>query len=1334
MKNIIFKLVLSIFPTLLVHIVSIGSAQAGYLGDFTNTKNDPGYLTLDTDSRYYSNPLYTNIDKSKKDGIERRSVSEIVGFYFNSSGKIDPLLIEQKRQQISDKENAAFLDHCQDKKDSNEAGYCFQPRSSISSRSSNGASLVSSWKEKEVYLAFQFIQIQLTRALELSDRLPAVKNEEDLNKPEWQEAIGALVQALEVEEAVKDLNPINIDFAHMTDFVTSKWIDLTIEERPEALNLVVPNSNGTYFNPESLKKSGYDLSLLNPRDSGLWRQPRSPISEFDTTSYNLSENPLGTSVNSDTELSVDFEKPSASGTTPKMKVRHAANGKTSSYKLKFALKAGTILNAPNLSQTYFNYSRNPKENQTEFVANNLAAALGFTVDPTYYIKNSRVYLLKETTKNLKCSSDASYSEKFETAYKKFYFQMTHEGVQKSAEAPWDFSDIFSKENIRRDENGCNYIPMKGVSLEKSSDYKDDIEIGTFVKYHFNRNQKREFRALQLFYAWINDVDAKDSNAEIKIVKDKVIYSAADMGASFGFLWGRKNLPNWFNPNLVDFGDSDFEKNGTPKKIVLNYKSEFKNPLWDAVSINDAKWFARLLGQLTYKQIRSAFDTAEYPPVVAEVYTQKLLRRRDQLIQALGLVNSTVVTNGKSEPVKLVPLTEMTDPKTYRASECPECFTEKGDLQPIEGKLTKDWTDSIRGGQNQTTRTEDFVQHAEDLAEQQFVFNPLNQRIQRTQIEKCVFFDGISLGVDSFIPAIDVIQNPNKEDKTHPFWGIEIYRTGFDAGYQGSCHAKWGLSIDSLDANWKLTLGKTFEVLRITPLKTHNESFKDSDKIFLPKNNFASLIPGLLKRHAKALKPNQFLIYSQYDTKGAALPLPLVKLGGVAGLLRPEASGAFDQTKTKRMILSKDTDGKVLANWENLNKNVIAGDVYLRLFILRFPLFGKSLEKLKSEDLTYKFDLNDQVQARVFEDNIGPELPTDAAAQFHEKRTINNRVSRHYLSLLGYNTSRKFTTRSQIRITDKDGQLIRGMTSASRIKRQIHGGETLQLEAETLKSTAYETIDNKFILKINSDYKKKFFATVKDFAYIRDRHLKMLPRDFITYDNSAVEYYLGPLKFEAQILVGDTGLRKALSITKTENELCEMYFEYVNLISDRNTFCKMAMDKAKNVFEISQSFTQDIVAQQTLRTGLHGARNFIAQFKELSNEFIKLKSIKPEKYSKQVEKVLNQLVQMIENNSDRTIVGNIIIDQAGEDQVLREAFIETGIAGLPGQKSLVELNSVSRGNLQVAEVQDVLNESDLVENVTDYMMHAVSNFFYDFTTKEVLVRTLNYRTPGKSGRY
>src|SRR5690606_32081455 len=116
-----------------------------------------------------------------------------------------------------------------------------------------------------------------------------------------------------------------------------------------------------------------------------------------------------------------------------------------------------------------------------------------------------------------------------------------------------------------------------------------------------RALKREFRAFQIFYMWIHDMDGKDQNASTGLVdvnpelsggvEEKMYFSAADMGDTFGGFWG-KNRPNYLNYDMLDLEKSQLQGPLETRRLRFKMMAYVKNKQFEATNISDARWILR----------------------------------------------------------------------------------------------------------------------------------------------------------------------------------------------------------------------------------------------------------------------------------------------------------------------------------------------------------------------------------------------------------------------------------------------------------------------------------------------------------------------------------------------------------------------------------------------------------------------------------------------------------------------------------------------------------------------------------------------------------------------
>jgi hypothetical protein len=183
------------------------------------------------------------------------------------------------------------------------------------------------------------------------------------------------------------------------------------------------------------------------------------------------------------------------------------------------------------------------------------------------------------------------------------------------------------------------IPGKGtfrnVRLEARPDnierldewkLKDNPFIGT-----------KEYQGLKIMMVFLSNWDVVDVQNKILKVEGRngteLHYIVSDLGATFGKL-GNNNLPIIYRlgrktnkPNVYVKGKVVREVEGD--RVVLSYKG--KNRWWfKDVTVADAAWLARLLRQISDKQLRDAFRAANYSPSDIDTLTRAVKNRITEL--------------------------------------------------------------------------------------------------------------------------------------------------------------------------------------------------------------------------------------------------------------------------------------------------------------------------------------------------------------------------------------------------------------------------------------------------------------------------------------------------------------------------------------------------------------------------------------------------------------------------------------------------------------------------------------------------------------------------------
>lgn len=158
---------------------------------------------------------------------------------------------------------------------------------------------------------------------------------------------------------------------------------------------------------------------------------------------------------------------------------------------------------------------------------------------------------------------------------------------------------------------------------------------------------REFNGLRVMMALFHNWDLKDdNNARYKDKKTgREIYYVTDLGSSFGAT-GQSYTQKLSKGNLEVYRNAKFLARVTPEYVSFNFPTHpalyriFALPLFISqvrvrwigrnIPLQDVKWIASLLAQLTPEQIHDAFRAGGYSPEQIEEFSQVLQARITEL--------------------------------------------------------------------------------------------------------------------------------------------------------------------------------------------------------------------------------------------------------------------------------------------------------------------------------------------------------------------------------------------------------------------------------------------------------------------------------------------------------------------------------------------------------------------------------------------------------------------------------------------------------------------------------------------------------------------------------
>ena len=181
------------------------------------------------------------------------------------------------------------------------------------------------------------------------------------------------------------------------------------------------------------------------------------------------------------------------------------------------------------------------------------------------------------------------------------------------------------------------IPGKGTFQNVRLEARPD-DVKRLDQWQWNDNPFKgthELQGLKIMMAFLNNWDMKNANNVVLKKGDELQYVISDLGVSFGktgsngmtIFWriGRsRNEPD-------EYAESEFIKELKNGKIKFEFNGKGMELLKN-ITVEDGRWLASLLTQLSDKQIEDAFRAAGYPDSDAMLLTQSVKSR----IHALDL--------------------------------------------------------------------------------------------------------------------------------------------------------------------------------------------------------------------------------------------------------------------------------------------------------------------------------------------------------------------------------------------------------------------------------------------------------------------------------------------------------------------------------------------------------------------------------------------------------------------------------------------------------------------------------------------------------------------------
>ena len=201
----------------------------------------------------------------------------------------------------------------------------------------------------------------------------------------------------------------------------------------------------------------------------------------------------------------------------------------------------------------------------------------------------------------------------------------------------------SPENFRTNvEAELDYLVMAPVNVQPRDGPTQSI--GSWDFGQLGHQNLRELRGAGLLAAWLGWFDSRADNTKLRLVRDtddvQLQHFFSDLGGGMGAGTGLFS-PRGENPNDFAWTFTSPEIVRGPGRMttpfrIRHFKPTVPTQAFAAMTADDARWMARLIGQLTENQLRAALIASGYDNAEAWLYLEKLISRRDQMIRDLQL--------------------------------------------------------------------------------------------------------------------------------------------------------------------------------------------------------------------------------------------------------------------------------------------------------------------------------------------------------------------------------------------------------------------------------------------------------------------------------------------------------------------------------------------------------------------------------------------------------------------------------------------------------------------------------------------------------------------------
>jgi hypothetical protein len=250
------------------------------------------------------------------------------------------------------------------------------------------------------------------------------------------------------------------------------------------------------------------------------------------------------------------------------------------------------------------------------------------------------------------------------------------------------------------EKKLDYVVFQHFNLRSRESDEDVTQLGSWGLNFIDHPHLRELRGMAIMHGWLDNWDIRADNNHLRLVKQgdgpsKLEMAVTDTGALFGNSTGFVRIHDGGlrsglfqdSPNAFTWVYTHAQRPGAMTVPIANYMPITKTWPFYWMNMDDARWMARLMCQLTENQVRQAFIASGYDAATARILLVKLASRRDHMVQDLGLKGEISLWRPQGEdrrlsydPLKDGPFTAtLNDGKRVEARVNPDRYVRNGKL-------------------------------------------------------------------------------------------------------------------------------------------------------------------------------------------------------------------------------------------------------------------------------------------------------------------------------------------------------------------------------------------------------------------------------------------------------------------------------------------------------------------------------------------------------------------------------------------------------------------------------------------------------------------------------